>query len=606
MCGILGGTGEFSNQLVEYDLQLLYRRGPDNQKLLRVNKDLTMGATRLAMTDPHPRSNQPMCDINTGNTIVFNGEIYNFKLLRNDLEQRGFKFITDSDTEVLLKGLTFYGEEIIEKLEGMFAFAYFDKKLNTLLIARDYLGKKPLYYYVKDSKIIFCSQANLIKKFVKSINLDYFSIHNYLNFGFLIDPNSMYEQITAVRPGEYLKFEISDGSFLKQDNFVPYSIQHPETSDIRHQIQKSLHERIDGHQNNFALSLSGGIDSTILAIECSRLGIPVKTYSLSYPDSDKERYNDDSNNAAAIAKKLKLDFNLVAMPDSQEIPLILREFIKSMGEPSNNPTGLAMTHLYSQISARGHRLVITGDGSDEIFGGYPRYDLAHKMRKFPQFHKLDTYKLTKRLTLKSDYLVKCLLPFESWKSNNLWKYFHQTMSEGDFKNVANEFQLTNTKFFGDELHDYFGLSFNRVASTLFKDLRTWLPMESNRKLDRISMWNSIEARSPFQAESLIGSGLELMNKSNFHYLNKYYLYESYPELQDLPISKVKTGFISPVGHWLRSNPKLQQEALAGINSFLPFNNEFLMKLQNAPKESNFRYTKMLWSIIVLYDWLINE
>ena len=606
MCGILGGTGEFSNQLVEYDLQLLYRRGPDNQKLLRVNKDLTMGATRLAMTDPHPRSNQPMCDINTGNTIVFNGEIYNFKLLRNDLEQRGFKFITDSDTEVLLKGLTFYGEEIIEKLEGMFAFAYFDKKLNTLLIARDYLGKKPLYYYVKDSKIIFCSQANLIKKFVKSINLDYFSIHNYLNFGFLIDPNSMYEQITAVRPGEYLKFEISDGSFLKQDNFVPYSIQHPETSDIRHQIQKSLHERIDGHQNNFALSLSGGIDSTILAIECSRLGIPVKTYSLSYPDSDKERYNDDSNNAAAIAKKLKLDFSLVAMPDSQEIPLILREFIKLMGEPSNNPTGLAMTHLYSQISARGHRLVITGDGSDEIFGGYPRYGLAHKMRKFPQFHKLDTYKLTKRLTLKSDYLVKSLLPFESWKSNNLWRYFHQTMSEGDFKNVANEFQLTNTKFFGDELHDYFGQSFNRVASTLFKDLRTWLPMESNRKLDRISMWNSIEARSPFQAECLIGSGLELMNKSNFHYLNKYYLYESYPELQDLPISKVKTGFISPVGHWLRSNPKLQQEALAGINSLLPLNKEFLMKLQNAPKESNFRYTKMLWSVIVLYNWLINE
>jgi asparagine synthase (glutamine-hydrolysing) len=293
MCGILGGTGEFSNQLVEYDLELLYRRGPDNQKLLRVNKNLTMGATRLAMTDPHPRSNQPMYDQNTGNAIVFNGEIYNFKLLRNDLEQRGFKFTTNSDTEVLLKGLTFYGEEIIEKLEGMFAFAYFDKKFNTLLIARDYLGKKPLYYYVKDSKIIFCSQANLIKKFVKSINLDYFSIHNYLNFGFLIDPNSMYEQITAVRPGEYLKFEISNGSFLKQDNFVPYSIQHPETSDIRYQIQKSLHERVDGHQNNLALSLSGGIDSTILAIECSRLGIPVKAYSLSYPDSDKERYNVD-------------------------------------------------------------------------------------------------------------------------------------------------------------------------------------------------------------------------------------------------------------------------------------------------------------------------
>ena len=104
------------------------------------------------------------------------------------------------------------------------------------------------------------------------------------------------------------------------------------------------------------------------------------------------------------------------------------------------------------------------------------------------------------------------------------------MSEGDFKNVANEFQLTNTKFFGDELHDYFGHSFNRVASTLFKDLRTWLPMESNRKLDRISMWNSIEARSPFQAECLIGSGLELMNKSNFHYLNNIRLHRKESQL----------------------------------------------------------------------------
>jgi asparagine synthase (glutamine-hydrolysing) len=606
MCGILGGTGEFSNQLVEFDLQLLYRRGPDNQKLLRVNKDLTMAATRLAMTDPHPRSNQPMCDVSTGNTIVFNGEIYNFKLLRNDLKQRGFKFTTDSDTEVLLKGLSFYGEEMIEKLEGMFAFAYFDKKSNSLLIARDYLGKKPLYYSVKDSNIIFCSQANLIKKYVKGINIDYLSIQNYFNFGFLIDPNSMYEQIAAVRPGEYLKFEISDGSLLKQNNFIPYSIQHPEPSNIRDQIQKSLYERIDGHQNNLALSLSGGIDSTILAIECSRLGIPVKTYSMSYPDSDKERYNIDSNNASVIAKKLKLDFNVVAMPDSQEIPLILSDFIKLMGEPSNNPTGLAMTHLYSQISERGHRLVITGDGSDEIFGGYPRYRLAHRIRKFPQFYRLDSYELTKRLTLKSNYLVKYLLPFESWNSNNLWKYFHQTMSEGDLKFLNNKFQFTNTKFFGDELHDYFDHSFNRVAATLFKDLRTWLPMESNRKLDRISMWNSIEARSPFQAETIIGSGLKLMNKSNFHNLDKYYLYESYPELQDLPISKVKSGFISPVGHWLRSNSELQYEALAGINSFLPLNKEFLKELHNAPKELNFRYTKMLWSIIVLYNWFLNE
>ena len=151
MCGIVGGVGKLSHQVIASNLNLLNRRGPDSQNCIQLDNFLTLGASRLAMTDPHPRSNQPMVDGISGNVLVFNGEIYNYKSIRKNLSSHCITFKTESDTEVLLNALTVWGVDIIPKLQGMFAFVFFDKKHNKLIMARDYLGKKPLFFYINKS-----------------------------------------------------------------------------------------------------------------------------------------------------------------------------------------------------------------------------------------------------------------------------------------------------------------------------------------------------------------------------------------------------------------------------------------------------------------------
>ena len=181
MCGIIGIFGSNSKKYVGDNLYRLDRRGPDSQGILHLENGLTLGACRLAMTDPFPRSNQPMLDHSTGDVIVFNGEIYNHISIKTKMSQRNIRFETESDTEVLLKLMSFIGENEVQSLEGMFAFAHFNKRKNCISLVRDYLGKKPLYYYFDSRTLVFSSQIDLIKDFLPSTTLDEISLSNYFN-----------------------------------------------------------------------------------------------------------------------------------------------------------------------------------------------------------------------------------------------------------------------------------------------------------------------------------------------------------------------------------------------------------------------------------------
>jgi asparagine synthase (glutamine-hydrolysing) len=603
MCGIVGGVGERSRQVIELNLDLLARRGPDHQQVLSVSNQLTFGATRLAMTDPHPRSHQPMVDENSGNVLIFNGEIYNFKKIKKELEAHGLRFKTESDTEVVLQSLSFFGNQVIDKLEGMFAFAFFNKKDNSILLARDYLGKKPLYFLLDKHRLFFASQLDFIKKFKGNVDIDLFSVFNYLKYGYIFDPNSIYEGIRAVIPGEYLVIDLNNLTISEQKNYIPYSISHPIPTDIRQQISTALLERVAGHEDKFALSLSGGIDSTILAIECSRLRLPVSTYSLDFGNSDKLRYRFDSKAAEQISTKLGHKFKKVQFPNAKQIPKILNEFVKAMGEPNANPTGLSMMHLYSQISNDGQRLVLTGDGSDEVFGGYERHNLAKKFDLLPRTLGLKSENSLLKLDFLPDNILKFLIALSPWNSPNLWIHFHKIIDNKTIREFFNYQIKSNNNYYGVELHEIFANSDNKIAAIMFKDLHTWLAMESNRRLDRISMWNSIEARSPFQSEPLIGAGYNLMNEKSFSKLDKRILKESYPELEFLPVNQNKIGFISPVGFWLRENPAMVKIALNELNQYIPVNKNYLKSLIDAPNQQDFNKIKLVWGLVVLFHWL---
>jgi asparagine synthase (glutamine-hydrolysing) len=603
MCGVLGGRLTGDIDFIEKNLAFLKRRGPDSQGILKLDNGLMFGATRLAMTDPLPRSNQPMCDSQTGDVLVFNGEIFNFKKIRKDLLDLGISFDTESDTEVLLKSLSIHGERIIPFLEGMFAFAFYSSKNNSLILSRDFLGKKPLYYYLNGSNFLFSSQTKLLRKILNTNNIDYDSLYTYLTLGYIIDPSTMYSEIKSVQPGEVLIIDIKNFSIIHQEKFIPSAILNPYDSDFRSDFSSSLLSRVEGH-NKFALSLSGGLDSSIIALQCAEMNLPVTAYTLRWADLEKEKYDLDAYAAEKIAKKIGIDINVITMASHEHIPRLLTEYVNAMEEPNANPTGVSMMELYSAIRLDGNRLVLTGDGADEVIGGYPRYRYADMQRYFPEFKSKFLERILNANVCKNRKLQQFAASLIHRQSEQYWLYWHRIADQKYIHSLTPIIGNSGIELGGLELGKYF--HDNRVSSLMFRDLRTWLCMESNRKLDRISMWNSMEARSPFQSEVLIGNSYRKMSGNSYRLNQKEIMKEAFVSLERLPTRNAKAGFISPLGNWLRNNTDLINDTIHNLPSFIPINTKELKKLSLAPFNRDFENTKRLWSLIVLNCWFINQ
>lgn len=600
MCGILGIVGANSFEFVESNIEQLERRGPDNQNILKVNSNISFGASRLAMIDPHPRSNQPMQDDLGENVIVFNGEIYNYLEIKQKLSTLGVKFKTKSDTEVLLKALDIFGNGIISSLEGMFAFAFYSKKQNKIVLARDFLGKKPLYYSTSNNHLIFSSQVNLIKKYLGKVSLDDHSLSTYLKIGYLVDPKTMYNEIKSISPGEILEFDVNTLKINSKVSFVPELILKPKNLSIENAIKSSFESRTIGH-SKIAISLSGGIDSTILALQSIESDVKCSMYSMWWPDSDKQRYNQDYIAAQAVSKALGLAFVPVEMPKIESFENKLSDYILAMGEPNSNPTGVSMMELYKQISQDKIRLVITGDGADEVFGGYERYSYIGRFNEFPNINSILLENILKEKNRFAGF-AKLGTTVQASDSEEFWVYWHRLAGDKFLKNLLNTKSISNIG-----VEDF--LSFkklfavkSKVGNMMLRDLKIWLTMESNRKLDRVSMWHSIEARSPFQSENVIGLGYQAMIQSGFSKMNKSILKERFPELATLPLNKKKLGFMSPLGYWLRSNPDMIQDSIRYVSSNFNFDNRIMKNLSGSASAANYSQFRILWSLIVLAKW----
>lgn len=601
MCGLVGGIGKSYPEIIEDNLFLLDRRGPDHSGFVHFNNGLAFGATRLAMTDPHERSNQPMVDASSGDAVIFNGEVYNFKSLRMDLINKGIKIETQSDTEVVLKYLTNFGVDCIKEFEGMFALAFYSRKQNKLFLARDYLGKKPLYYFSDGISFAFSSQISFIKKIIKSVSLDEKSLITYLGLGYVIDPDTMFLEIKSVGPSEIITIDLISSAIESRQKFIPNAISKPITSSITSVLNEALLRRVDGH-SEFALSLSGGVDSTIILLQCLKLGLNVRPFTMSWPTSDKDKYNFDSRAAFQVTKKMGIKTENVEMPPADKIPHLLTEFIKAMDEPNSNPTALSMMVLYSRIAENNHRLVLTGDGSDEIFGGYKRYELTKKMSIFPKISLkyLNSF-LLERNTDK-ELRNKFAFAVSSGNSSECWLFWHLLAGNDRIRKLNSDFMELGPPIYEGGLQKIYGSKSNLVSNQLFKDLNTWLPMESNRRLDRISMWYSIEARSPFQAENVIGVGYSAMQKTKFRFIQKELLRKEFRDLENLPINKSKNGFVSPLGYWLRSNSNMINDSLEILSKYLSLNKLELQLLRASPQSRNFNDFRFLWNLIVLGQW----
>lgn len=600
MCGIIGVIGHNGYDYINRNIGLLEKRGPDSFGVLQITNKLTLGATRLAMVDPLPRSNQPFTDSQDKNVIVFNGEIYNYRKLKKLLISMNIEFKSESDTEVLLEAINLFGPMFIKNLEGMFAFAFYDRSKDKLILARDYLGKKPLFYSLGKDYLIFSSQMNVIKKYIKNYSIDNSTLSNYLKLGYVISPKTMFREIKAVMPGEYIEIDVKTNSILSRNNFIPSQIINPDANEINVNLETAFEERIQDH-SSFALSMSGGIDSTILALIARNLGKKFQAYTMHWNESDKDRYNKDAKAAELICKQLGIEHIRVEMAPLKSVPQLLNQYVIALGEPNSNPSGVSMMALYREISKNDQRLVITGDGADEIFGGYERY---LKINRLNMLRNLNLNSLHKAFSFTKSTQIsnsKILIAMSNPKSHEFWTHWQSLTSNSYLSNFYVDFENNQFELFENDYKKILKTK-NVVASTMFRDLKIWLSMESNNKLDRISMNYSIEARSPFQSERVIGSALAQMQNTRFKKLEKTILTELYPELNYLPINKTKLGFISPLGHWMRANPELIQKNLEIIKLNFEFNRAELSRLGDSPKHGTYADFRFLWNLLVLAEW----
>ncbi|RXH35285.1 asparagine synthase [Bradyrhizobium nanningense] len=370
MCGICGFIGRITDKSVtERNLarcaQTLAHRGPDASGSC-VTSSFAFAHRRLAIIDPDPRSNQPFLDEELGLTVTYNGEIYNYRHLRQELLRRGYRFHTESDTEVLCKAFAHWGIDSVKRLRGMFAFAIYDQKTATAFLVRDRLGVKPVYYAQADNGFVFASQPSAILQWpgVRS-KLDPVGLSSFLSYRAVLGERTLFSDIRKLQPGTCLKITAQSHEHTRW--WDPARLDESDDySSLETLIGSAVEEHLLPHTPVAAL-LSGGLDSSVLAFELSRHSSQKPTCFTGIVSNDAY---DESPYAVEVAKSLKLAHVLVRLPGATSL-----DVVKRLTGLRGHPVGMhneAAMYLLARAVSHSHKVLLTGEGADEIFLGYSR------------------------------------------------------------------------------------------------------------------------------------------------------------------------------------------------------------------------------------------
>ncbi len=568
MCGIVG----FQNfKKVNFDCEkklreitkTLNHRGPDFCGFWKSSNGNTFfGHTRLSIIDLSTNGSQPMVSINGRYVIVFNGEIYNYKLIKKDLKKKfNVKFNNETDTSVLLESISFLGlRKTLKLIEGMFAFALFDKKDESITLVRDRYGEKPLFYFFDENNFIFSSELKAIKKFFEKqkLEIDSESCKLFSCLGYIPAPLTIFKKTYKVLPAQIIKIKekkiIEKEKYWGLDNIKNSSIEIYDYENINNLIEKSV-KKLMIADVEIGCFLSGGIDSSLVASLMQKNSMKkIKTFTIGF----KEKQFDESQYAKEIANHLGTDHHemIISIDDMMEnIENVYDIYDEPFGDSSFLPT-----NIVSKLASKSVKVVLSGDGGDEVFLGYNRYLFAKKIQRFNNYIPLGIRKILKSLLTNFpigilDYMSK---PFEKklgiqgfshkiQKIANLMEYndhidFYKKLNLIDNKNL--EF-LTNYKIF-DEDRDL-------ISSTQLNDINYYLPNDILTKVDRASMNNSLEVRSPFLDSTIAKYIFKISNKYKMkNGTLKYFLKKS---LNDFVPKKYfdrpKMGFAIPLDIWLK-------------------------------------------------------
>tara|TARA_B100001093_G_C26850657_1_gene1024970 strand:+ start:1297 stop:3285 length:1989 start_codon:yes stop_codon:yes gene_type:complete len=662
MCGITGFVS--TKDLSEEDLKMyinkmssvLSHRGPDDTgSWIDKEQNISLGHKRLSILDLSAAGHQPMISDSNRYIIVFNGEIYNHLMLRKEIDKFSSEIINwsgTSDTETLLKCFDIYGvENSINKLIGMFSIAVYDKKNNDITLIRDRLGEKPLYYGIVAGSFVFGSELKALKQFPNFNNpIDRFALKKYFQYMYIPAPYSIYKGIFKLEPGHILRLNLND---IKNNvdlvdlrkNITEYWNLEEKIKKQSRNEQKNIDDNsiteLEGILKNsvdtqmisdvpIGAFLSGGIDSSLITSLMQRNSSkPIQTFTIGFEESSF----DESEHAKKVANHLGTDHFELFVTSNQakelipKLPLIYDE---PFADSSQIPTFFVCASAAQKV-----KVSLSGDGGDELFGGYNRYLWGPRLWKnFSWMPFICRTFIGKSIGMVSD---------SSWKKlENSLSYSYR--SKSNFSNIGNKAKklskaLVNSNDindiyislisewcssedivlnvedsqinqFGDPLFDK-NISKDFSLEMMFRDTVSYLPDDILCKVDRAAMANSLETRVPFLDHRVVEYAwnlpIEMKINNNIGKWSLRKILSKYVPLEI--IDRPKTGFAVPIGEWLRDPLKEWAEELMSEEKLIKqgyINHNKVRDLWEMHLSRKYDHTPILWSILMFQSWLEAE
>jgi asparagine synthase (glutamine-hydrolysing) len=610
MCGIVGTVNE---DITEDIVSLIYHRGPDEQRLVQkkfLNNKLYFGHTRLAIQDLSNAGSQPMSTNDGRYTIIFNGEVYNHYDLRKKIV--GINFKGHSDTETILYYIAQNGIDAVSELNGIFAFAFYDNELGKLYLVRDPFGVKPLYYTAKENRLVYSSELRILTKLEKH-NLDYGNLYTFLTLRFNPSPQTLFSTIKKLEPGHYIEYSLRANKFIEK---IFYSYIPKKETKIRE------HEALDKYENllikaverqmladvPISVLLSGGVDSALVTkIAQDVSGKQLSTYTAGYD------FISDANElkeAAETAKILGTKHHEVIL-DEKTFFETLPSLVKAIEEPLGSQSVYPINFLSKKIHEDGFKVALTGQGVDEPWSGYGRYNteilfdkienpLWHHFAFFHKFFKHDKLKRGFRALTSKNRLDRFI---------ETYSVFNTSMIEKMTNNVFNDSHQNILQLLMLDKFQYLNLnSYKGVDAMSFLDSRMNLSDDLLLYTDKISMQHSLELRVPFLDLELMKFAESLPYYLKVNLFDNKILHKKLSE-KFLPkeiIYRKKKGFYTPRKEWFRG--KLGDKYLVlllndnGEFSKI-FNKTYIESLFVAHKNGKVNYEKQIYLMVVMYYWM---
>lgn len=613
MCGITGFKN-FSNrddllQSLQKATDSLSQRGPDNRGTFS-DKSIGLGHTRLSILDTSSKANQPMTDKSNRYTLIYNGEIYNYPELAKTLD---VDFSSTSDTEVLLYLLINEGENCLQKLNGFFALAFYDSHNETILLARDRMGIKPLNYYHNDDFFVFGSEMKALLNYPIPRDIDKKALYWYLRLTYLPDSMSMITGVQKLLPGQYMKVSnagLAVNSYWSLEKGESFTGDYEDAKKLTVQhLERSVEQRMisDVPLGSF---LSGGTDSSAVVSMASKFNSNLNTFSIGYRDHS---FFDETNYAELVAHTFKTNHTTFSLTNDDLLNCldsVLAYIDEPFADSSAIPTYILSSHVSKHI-----KVALSGDGADELFGGYYKH-LA--------FQRSSEKSITNRIIKMSAPLMKMLPTSRSSKSGNLVRRVSKYVDIMEMKSFEKYWHLAS---FNLKAHNYLISPPSETEIESFKqkfksqngrfglndfldiDLRMVLPGDMLTKVDLMSMANGLEVRVPFLDRGMIDFARSLpphfkINKNK----RKTVLQDAFEHILPKELHhRSKKGFEVPMLSWMRNELSASIDQVLFDEAYLKeqgiFDSVAVMKLREKLFSQNPEDVHtIIWTLFVFQKW----